>query len=220
MTNSPKPSLEWELRLGYPLRIIAGVDEVGRGCLAGPVVAGALVLPESVDFEAFPWLSKITDSKELSAKTREELEPKILSWARAVSIGTASVEEIDQVNIYHATHLAMLRAAQALKVPAEHFIIDGNVVPAALRGRATAVVKGDRRSLSVAAASIIAKVWRDRLMGELEREYPGYGLAVHKGYGTATHRSALLKLGPTPLHRRSFAPIAALFAAETQKNAP
>ena len=204
------PTLEWELRLGHPTHAVAGVDEVGRGCLAGPVVAGAVILPATLLGRrkgAPEWLSEIDDSKRVKPEDRERLAPLIESWAVAWGIGVASVAEIDRLNIYHASHLAMLRALGALAVAPARILVDGNVVPKGLSAPGTAVVKGDQRCLSIAAASIVAKVWRDRQMGELHARYPGYGFAEHKGYSTPRHFEALRRLGPCELHRRSFTPI-------------
>lgn len=202
------PDLEWELKQGHPEVCIAGVDEVGRGCLAGPVVAGAIILPAVVDWKGEPWIREITDSKELDAAQREELAPKILAWARASAIGVASVAEIDTINIYHASHLAMERAVAGLGLRAAHVLVDGNATPKVFRGRCTAIVKGDLKCLSIAAASIIAKVWRDRLMAEMDVTYPGYGFGGHKGYSTPVHQAALAALGACAIHRRSFSPVA------------
>ncbi len=217
------PSLEIEKRLGFPGVSILGIDEVGRGCLAGPVVAGALLLPETVDFERTPWLREVADSKCLTPEKREELAPLIEGWARSFGIGVASVEEIDRINIFHASHLAMARAAEnalakagsARKSERFHAIVDGKFLPKNLPCPALAVIKGDMQCLSVAAASVLAKVWRDRFMVELDGELPGYGFAQHKGYSTPVHARALDQLGATPVHRRSFAPVAARLARDS-----
>ncbi|MFM1943152.1 MAG: hypothetical protein RI897_2134 [Verrucomicrobiota bacterium] len=187
---------------------IAGVDEAGRGPLAGPVIAAAVILP-------LPWiqhgppesLARLNDSKQLSAKNRERLF-ETLTQSPAVQIGTCQIDapEIDQINILKATHLAMNRALQQLSPPPDHTLIDGLPV-SSLRFPQTAIVKGDSLSLSIAAASIIAKVTRDRLMLLYDTQYPGYGFAQHKGYGTATHLAAIQQLGPCPIHRLSFAPL-------------
>lgn len=212
------PSLDWETRLGFPGVSVLGIDEVGRGCLAGPVVAGALLLPDTVDFERDPWLREIADSKCLTPEKREKLAPLIELWARAWAIGVASVAEIDRINIFHASHLAMVRAAEGAlgglrergAVPERlHAIVDGKFLPKNLPCAASAVIKGDLQCLSVAAASILAKVWRDRHMTELDALHPGYGFAAHKGYSTPVHAEALERLGVCALHRRSFAPVAA-----------
>jgi ribonuclease HII len=206
------PDLEWETKSGYPRILIAGIDEVGRGCLAGPVVAAAVILPATIDHAAYPLIAKIADSKKLKPSEREELAPFISSWALKCAIGVASVEEIDRINIHHASHLAMLRALEELGADFQpaHILIDGKFVPRELKGRVTAIVKGDDKCLSIAAASVLAKVWRDRHMAELDLRYPGYDFGTHKGYGTPKHQAALKKHGPCELHRRSFAPVAEL----------
>lgn len=181
---------------------LAGVDEAGRGPLAGPVVAAAVVLdrtrcPRGID-----------DSKKLPAEAREALYARIC--ARAIwGIGIATVEEIDRINIYHATMLAMARAVDALGVEPAMVLVDGNALPKWSRP-ARAIVSGDALCRSIAAASIIAKVTRDRLMADYDEAHPGYGWRRNKGYATLQHREALVRLGPTPLHRRSFAPVAQL----------
>jgi ribonuclease HII len=224
-----KPNLDWEIKFGHPSLQVVGVDEVGRGCLAGPVVAGAVALPlspTSFSLESHPWLDEITDSKCLKPETRERLSPLIEAWAPASAVGVASVEEIDEINIYHASHLAMRRAVEAAvaqlrakKFPlVSHILIDGNALPKNLPAKATAIVKGDLQCLSIAAASIIAKVWRDREMQRYEQLHPGYGFAVHKGYATPVHSSSLKKLGACPIHRRSFAPVAAVLPKAGKKN--
>lgn len=205
------PTLELEEGLGYPAVLVAGVDEVGRGCLAGPVVAGAVLLPSCVDFDAHPWLRKIHDSKKLSPQVREELAPLIHQWALATGIGMATEAEIDQFNIFHASHLALIRAVQALQVKPQQILVDGKFLPkSGFAAPAVAVVKGDQKSLSIAAGSIIAKVWRDQVMDELERKYPGYGFVTHKGYPTPAHAKALKELGVSIVHRRSFKTVAEL----------
>lgn len=212
------PDTEFEKRAGYPESIVVGVDEVGRGCLAGPVVAGAVVLPSVIDW-SIPWLSEITDSKLLTPKKRERLAPLIEQWAMCCSVGEATVEEIDRINILYASHLAMARAVEKLGVEPCHILVDGNLVPKAFRGRASAVVKGDQRCLSVACASVIAKVWRDSLMVKMDTRYPGYGFAIHKGYPTRMHNEALQRLGPSNIHRRSFRPVIDLVSATGSKPA-
>ena len=179
---------------------ICGVDEAGRGPLAGPVVAAAVIL----DRARFP--KGLNDSKQLDEETREELFPLILDMAVAVGVGEASVDEIDLVNIRQATHLAMARAVRALKVSAAFALVDGNDPPA-LPCKCDTLVGGDGRSLSIAAASIIAKVTRDRLMTRLHHDHPGYNWCNNKGYGTPEHYSGLKRHGVTVHHRRSFAPI-------------
>jgi ribonuclease HII len=179
---------------------IAGVDEAGRGPLAGPVVAAAVIL----DRKRIP--KGLNDSKQLSAETREELFVLIMERATAVGVGEASVDEIDLVNIRQATHLAMARAVRALAIAPQFALVDGNDAPA-LPCRCDTLVEGDARSVSIAAASIVAKVTRDRLMRALHDEHPGYGWFNNKGYGTGEHLEALGRLGPCRHHRRSFAPV-------------
>ena len=185
---------------GLGHRLIAGVDEVGRGPLAGPVTAAAVIL----DAANIP--AGLADSKTLTAARRQALYDAILASARCC-IAHASVEEIDQLNILRASHLAMERAVAGLGQTPDHILIDGNLIPANLKGRAQAIVKGDAKSLSIAAASIIAKVARDRIMVDLAQQYPGYGWEANAGYPTKLHQLALLNLGVTPAHRRSFKPV-------------
>ena len=180
--------------------LVAGVDEAGRGPLAGPVVAAAVVL----DRGRLP--VGLDDSKKLGLKARERLFDEIMELAE-VGVGLASVGEIDALNILYASHLAMERAVAALAGPADHALIDGNMVPKGLVCPATALVKGDGRSLSIAAASIIAKVARDRIMVDLAQQFPGYGWEKNAGYPTKAHKEALERLGVTPHHRRSFKPV-------------
>ncbi|HEX7051467.1 MAG TPA: ribonuclease HII [Longimicrobiales bacterium] len=181
-------------------RHIAGIDEAGRGPLAGPVLAAAVILPPGTFIEG------VDDSKRVAPALRERLAVEIRQRALACAIGAASSTEVDRFNILRATHLAMRRAVDRLRVPPDHLIVDGLPVP--LLGDAqTAVVEGDRRVHCIACASILAKVTRDRLMRRLARHYPGYGWERNAGYGTAEHREALVRLGPTPHHRRSFAPV-------------
>ena len=181
-------------------RLTAGVDEVGRGPLAGPVMAGAVILhPERP-------IVGLADSKSLSEQAREQLAEEIKACALAWAIGRAEVEEIDQINILQASLLAMRRAVLALKPQAEYALIDGNRCPD-LPCPSEAIVKGDQSVAAISAASIIAKVTRDREMIEMETLYPGYAFASHKGYPTKAHVSALQELGLTPIHRRSFGPV-------------
>ena len=184
----------------------AGVDEAGRGPLAGPVVAAAVIL----DRRRVP--HGIDDSKKLNESAREQLYGRIVRSSTGWGVGIVEVEEIDRLNIYHATMLAMSRAVDALGVEPGMVLVDGNALPK-WRHPATAIVSGDALSRSIAAASIIAKVTRDRMMLDYHAQYPGYGWHQNKGYGTAEHRAALTLLGPTPLHRRSFAPVAQLCLA-------
>lgn len=218
--SKPKPDLSLEAQYGHPQVLLAGVDEVGRGCLAGPVYAAAVILPAEVHLESWkdlkkkqPWLKEVNDSKLVAREMREELAPQIRSWARAHAVAFATVEEIDRINIHHASHLAMIRAIRALGDLVPHqILIDGKFVPRDFarefpRTQVAAVVKGDQKSLSIACASILAKVERDSLMIALDAQYPGYGLADHKGYSTPAHKAALAKLGACVLHRRSFSPV-------------
>ncbi len=187
---------------------VAGVDEAGRGPLAGPVVAGAVVIERAyLEAEADGCFRDLTDSKQLTATQRETFY-RLLTESPHVSsgIGIADVEEIDRVNILNATHLAMARAVASLSVPPDHLLVDGLFVPGLPCG-STPIVDGDAKSLSIAAASVVAKVSRDRMMLEMDRRYPGYGFAGHKGYGTKSHTQALLERGPTPIHRRTFRPV-------------
>ena len=179
---------------------VAGVDEVGRGPLAGPVIAAAVILdPQNIP-------QGLADSKTLTAARRDRLYLEIT--ARAVfAIGAASVAEIDQLNILRASHLAMERAVAGLPRIPDHILIDGNLLPAGLRDRAQAIIKGDAKSLSIAAASIVAKVTRDRIMVDLAQQFPGYGWEANAGYPVPAHLKALLDLGVTPAHRRSFKPV-------------
>lgn len=180
------------------IRLLCGVDEAGRGPLAGPVYAAAVVfdpdhIPEGLD-----------DSKKLSEKKREQLYDRIVDAAASWCVASASVEEIEEVNILQATYRAMQRAVAGLLVPPELVLVDGNRLPPGLTAAARTLVKGDALSASVAAASILAKVSRDRLMAELDRTYPEYAFAKHKGYGTALHMERIRTYGPSPVHRPSF----------------
>jgi len=192
---------------------ICGVDEAGRGPLAGPVVAAAVIL----DRKRFP--KGLNDSKLLDEETREELFPLILEMAVAVGVGEASVGEIDMVNIRQATHLAMARAVRELQVPAAFALVDGNDPPA-LPCKCDTLVGGDGRSLSIAAASIVAKVTRDRLMTRLHAEHHGYNWCSNKGYGTPEHYAGLKIHGLTIHHRRSFAPIREILRGEEPSLSP
>ena len=190
--------------------LVAGIDEAGRGPLAGPVVAAAVILPEHFDARG------LDDSKKLGPRRRETLCERILGGAEAVW-AEVSAEEIDRLNILRATHLAMARAVAALPRAPGHALVDGLPVNG-LPVPHTAVVGGDGLSLSIAAASIVAKVARDRLMRDLDAIYPKYGFCRHKGYGVPEHLEALRKHGPCPAHRRSFAPVAQ--AARARETAP
>jgi ribonuclease HII len=179
-------------------RLEAGCDEVGRGCLCGPVVAAAVILPEDYANEF------INDSKKLSKSNRENLFEEIKDAALAWSIAEASVEEIDQINILHASFLAMNRAVKSLKLVPHHLLIDGNRFKTDLSIPFDCIVKGDGKFASIAAASILAKVYRDNLMSDFAKKYPGYGWEKNVGYPTKLHREGIIKLGLTPLHRKSF----------------
>jgi ribonuclease HII len=194
---------EQSLRLrGF--RLIAGIDEVGRGCLFGPVVAAAVILPECLADLAHAGLR---DSKQLTHLQRESLDRLIRSTALAISIAEVDAATIDRVNIYQATRLAMLAAVRALSIAPDHLLIDAMQLDHPCPQ--TKLIHGDALSLSIAAASVVAKVHRDRMMCKLDATHPGYGLAAHKGYATAQHLRALVALGPTPLHRLTFAPVRA-----------
>ncbi|WP_225885406.1 ribonuclease HII [Leptolyngbya sp. KIOST-1] len=182
--------------------LIAGVDEVGRGCLFGPVVAAAVVLSPSA-CEQLQGLG-VTDSKRLSPARREGLVAPIQSLAADYALGLATVYDIERINILYASLLAMRRAVSRLTTTPDLCLIDGNQPIPNVRLPQQTVVQGDRLHTEIAAASILAKVWRDRLIVRLDRRYPGYHLARNKGYGSAAHRLALQTLGPTPQHRRSF----------------
>lgn len=180
--------------------LIAGVDEVGRGPLAGEVVTAAVILDSSRP------ISGLADSKKLSETRRQALYPEIIDRAQCWAVGRASVEEIDRLNILQATMLAMLRAVEALSLIPEFVLVDGNRLPV-WAYHAQAIVGGDGSVAEISAASIIAKVTRDREMVALDQRYPGYGFAGHKGYGTARHLEALKVLGPCAIHRQSFRPV-------------
>ncbi len=191
--------------------ILAGLDEAGRGPLAGPVVAAAVHIEKDLlEQEAHGLLSGINDSKKMTPATRASFFLLLSSDPRIrIGVGRAEVAEIDQINILQANHKAMARALTDLKTTVDLVLVDGRPVPG-LPFPSRALVKGDAQSLLIAAASIVAKVTRDREMVALDQRYPGYGFAVHKGYGTAAHLDALRRLGPCPQHRRSFAPVTQL----------
>ncbi len=205
--SQPEHPLQFERRLqqqGY--RVVAGIDEAGRGPLAGPVLAAAVVLPECFD------LPGLTDSKKLSVAARERLFPLIRQQAVAVGIGLASVAEIDRDNILQATLKAMQRAVGRLHLAPDYLLVDG-ITPLPTSIPQQILKKGDSRSLSIAAASVIAKVVRDRLMVHYDRRYPDYGFAGHKGYGSVAHRRAIAACGPCPIHRISFRGVKEYLAA-------
>ena len=193
---------------GYEL--IAGIDEVGRGALAGPVVAGAVILPHPA---SLPWFGLVRDSKKLDSRKRESLFDLISKEAIAVGIGIVPPQVIDSINILKATKLAMMQAVEKLPKQPNFLLIDRVTLPQCpipQRG----ITRGDESCLSIACASIIAKVTRDRIMEEFDQIYPGYGFAQHKGYGTGRHISCLRKLGPSPIHRLYFAPVRNLIASQ------
>ena len=185
---------------GQGSQFIAGVDEAGMGPLAGPVVAGAVILPRGYKLRA------LDDSKKLDEAKREQLAAQIKADAFAWAVGIAEVEEIDSLNIYHAGLLAMRRAVHNLDCQPDFLLVDARTIPDCVMSQ-RGIVHGDALSASIAAASIIAKTTRDAIMFELDRQFPGYGLAGHKGYSTPEHCAALLRLGATPIHRRSFRPV-------------
>ncbi|WP_321473266.1 ribonuclease HII [uncultured Paludibaculum sp.] len=184
-------------RTGYVR--IAGVDEAGRGCLFGPVFAAAVILDPSRPVEG------LADSKTLTSERRAELAELIRARAAAWAVASASAAEIDQINILQASRLAMRRAVESLNPPCDYLLVDATTIDWPVPQQA--LIKGDARVRAIAAASILAKVGRDECIGQLDLQYPGYGLARHKGYPTAEHKEALWRLGPTDLHRRSYAPV-------------
>jgi ribonuclease HII len=183
------------------ITLVGGVDEVGMAPLAGPVIAAAVILKPGCR------IIGVNDSKQLTLEEREALEPQIRAECVAVGIGRAEVEEIDRINIYQAGLLALERAVRALKPQPQHLLVDARKLKA-LKMPQQPIIKGDAKSITIGAASIVAKVHRDRLMAQLDGEFPGYGFASHKGYPTPEHLDALEKLGACSLHRRSFAPVA------------
>ncbi len=196
------PDLQFEQPLwqaGF-LRV-GGIDEAGRGSLAGPVSAAVVILP--ADSQIAHLLPGVRDSKQMTPRQREYWAEQICRLAAAWGVGFASAQEIDALGIVPATRLAALRAIQSLPLPPQHLLLDFLHLPACDLQQ-TAIVKGDCRSLSIASASVLAKTSRDRLMIELDQQYPGYGLAVHKGYGTAFHLAAIRRQGPSPIHRLTF----------------
>jgi ribonuclease HII len=191
--------------------LVAGVDEAGRGPLAGPVVAAAVILDDRQP------IAGLADSKKLSAAQRERLYHEIRAKALCCSVAQASVAEIDALNILQATMLAMRRSVEGLRLRPSKVLVDGNRLPP-LDMLAEAIMKGDDKVASISAASILAKVTRDRMLVDLDARHPEYGFAAHKGYGTAAHLQALKAHGALPEHRRSFAPVAAVLALQTPQN--
>ena len=211
------PDLAFEKALwSGDLQWIAGVDEAGRGALAGPVFAAAVILPPHLSTtEAF---NGVRDSKAMTPAQRQDWAARLRTMVYGWGIGLASAQEIDTLGIIPATCLAAWRAIEALPVPPQHLLLDYLELPDCPFPQ-TPVVKGDARSLSLAAASVLAKSARDAHMVELDRCYPGYGFAVHKGYGTAAHLAALTRLGPSPIHRRSFRPVSQAAGEEVESTA-
>ena len=204
----PVPNLQYEIAIQKdhgPVRI-AGLDEVGRGALAGPVVAAAVILPIGSP-EKLNRLVEVNDSKQLPAKVREKLSLAIKSNALCYGVGAVEASKIDEMGIIPATKLAMLQALSQLEPEAQFLLIDGRIVLKSTPLPQQALIRGDNKSLSIAAASILAKVFRDKLMVEMDSQFPAYGFARHKGYGTEFHRDAISRLGPISEHRYSFAPI-------------
>jgi len=199
-SDAPEQALRY-----HGFRTIAGVDEVGRGALFGPVVAAAVILPERLSGLA---RAGLTDSKQLTREQRELLDKRIRRMAIAICVAEIDAATIDRVNIYQATRMAMLAAVQGLQVAPDHLLIDAMRLDHPCKQ--TKLIYGDALSLSIAAASVVAKVHRDALMRDLDLVHPGYGLASHKGYGTPEHRRALAEHGPCALHRRTFAPVRAV----------
>lgn len=185
------------------INLIAGVDEVGRGPLVGPVVACAVILPK--DF----YMEEINDSKQLSEKKRDSLYPIIMENALSIGVGIISEKIIDEINIYEATKLAMKKAINNLSIKAEHILIDAMKLDIDIPS--TSIIKGDCKSISIAAASIVAKVQRDKMMYELDKKHPEYDFANNKGYGTKKHIEALLKYGPLKEHRKTFKPVSKIY---------
>lgn len=209
-TDLKIPTFDIERSLGAPDAIICGVDEVGRGPLAGPVVTAAVILdPENIPHS-------LNDSKKLSAKKRAIISKEILATAEC-AFGEASLEEIDELNILHATMLAMQRAVANLPRKVDHILVDGNRLPQ-FDAPASAIIKGDQKSVSIAAASIIAKEKRDLLMKKLHEMHPEYGWNQNSGYGTKMHMEALNLVGPSRFHRKSFAPIRNLMTQQPPLN--
>jgi ribonuclease HII len=204
-SDAPEQALRY-----HGFRIIAGVDEVGRGALFGPVVAAAVILPEQTDTLS---AAGLRDSKQMTQEQRESLDIEIRRLALAFCVAEIDAETIDRVNIYQATRMAMLAAVTGLSIAPDHLLIDAMRLDHPCRQ--TRLFYGDSLSLSIAAASVVAKVHRDALMRQLDEVHPQYGLASHKGYGTPEHRRALAEHGPCPLHRKTFAPVAAAASGAT-----
>jgi ribonuclease HII len=214
MRTNPDTSFEQAL-WAAGVEQVAGVDEAGRGAWAGPVSAGAVILPPH--FELMDNLAGVRDSKQMTPRQRAQWVVKICAAALAWGVGMATAEEIDALGIVPATRLAMQRALAQLQPPAQHLLVDALRLPQNNLPQ-QALIKGDARVLSIAAASVLAKTARDALMVELAQQYPGYGLERHKGYGTAAHQAALLELGPSPIHRKTFAPVRKLLISPNHRD--
>jgi ribonuclease HII len=199
----PEPDLAFEMNLWRAgFLAVAGIDEAGRGALAGPVAAAAVILPQNIPIQKL--LYGVRDSKQMTPIERENARKRILEYATSWGVGYAAPGEIDQIGIVPATRLAASRALEKLAQFPDHLLLDYLFLPEVALPQ-TALIKGDCRSLSIAAASVMAKTSRDALLVNLDQTYPGYGFAAHKGYGTLAHRDALQRLGPCPVHRLSFA---------------
>jgi ribonuclease HII len=207
MAESSRPDLHLESALWAERYLsVCGVDEVGRGPLAGPVVSAAVIFPPHIDLDS-SGLSQLNDSKKLSVRIREELLPVIRSQALAVGLGIVSPRQIDRINIRNASLLAMVKAVANLPVRPDYMLVDGRDLPDDLPGPGRAVIRGDGISATIAAASVVAKVHRDEIMVRLAKQFPAYGWDRNRGYPTREHRTALLKEGVTEHHRHSFAPV-------------
>jgi len=202
------PTLQFEERVSKETGVghIAGLDEAGRGALAGPVVAAAVIMPLD-DPQRLQQLNEVNDSKQLTAKARERMYPLIVANVLSYGIGSCPAADIDETGIIPATKQAMLQALSQLKPQADYLLIDGRIRLTRIALPQQSIIRGDSKSFSIAAASILAKVTRDRIMVALDSRYRDYGFARHKGYGTEYHRDAISRLGPTPEHRMSFSPM-------------
>lgn len=198
-----KPNLFYEKKLWSAYDFIAGLDEAGRGALAGPVAVGAVILPKE-NPQLLKTLHGVHDSKQLTSTKRNQLIPQIKKIALTWGIGFSSAQEIDEIGIVPATRLAMKRALEQLTIIPNYLLTDFRLELPESEFPQTAIVKGDQKSLSIASASILAKTARDEVMCELDKEYPQYHFAIHKGYGTLAHRMKIKQLGPSPIHRKTF----------------
>jgi ribonuclease HII len=198
------PDLTYETHLWPHYKYIAGLDEAGRGALAGPVAVGAVILPRDDSAHLLQALAGVRDSKQMTPPERESLAPRIKETAQTWCVAFASAEEVDTLGIVHATRLSAMRALHGLSCAPEYLLTDFRLELPQLDISQTALVKGDALCLSIAAASVLAKTARDQLMRELDLQYQGYGLGKHKGYGTQFHRSAMKRLGVSPIHRKTF----------------